>query len=152
MNRGIYNTKLQAAKRRIFDSLKREGVEITGVKHRKLISEYFNRNDIQRPIEMRWQDVIIQLYEMGKLGGPVKKETKPKEVPQWRQAYIDYINSDAWKSFRLKALHHYGHKCILCSSTKNLHVHHRHYKNLYHETFEDVIPLCASCHKRHHKK
>lgn len=70
MNKSIYNNKIQAAKRRIWQALKKEGIQTNGVKHRKLISIYFNMNDLQRPIEMRWQDFIIKLYEQGQLGEP----------------------------------------------------------------------------------
>lgn len=153
MNKSIYNNKLRAAKRRIFDSLKKEGLNIIGVKHRKLISIYFNRNDIQRPIELRWQDIIIKLYEQGLLGDPEPKKKKPKEsVPEWRQKYLDYIDSKEWKEFRSKALIHFGHKCGLCNSPDNLHVHHKNYLNLYKETFDDVIPLCRKCHMIHHNR
>jgi len=151
MNKSIYNNKIRAAKRRIWQALKKEGIETNGVKHRKLISIYFNMNDIQRPIELRWQDIIIKLYEQGQLG-ELEKEHKPKEVPAYKQKYIDYINSNEWKSFRLKALHHFGYRCGLCDSDREIHIHHKTYKNLFHETFADVIPLCRKCHKIHHGK
>jgi len=148
MTKGIYNIKLAAAKRRIFQALKKEGLIIEGVKHRKLISKYFNMFDIQRPIEMRWQDVVIKLYEAGELGElePKKKETKSDK----RQEYLNYLNSKEWREFRLKAFEHFGYKCGLCDSMHDLQLHHKHYKTLFHETFADVIPLCRKCHKIHH--
>lgn len=157
MNRGAYNKKLTAAKRRIFDSLKSEGVQIQGVKHRKLISEFFNRNDLQRPIEIRWQDYIIALYEAGELPEIVPKKRIPKSekqkaVSERRQRYEDYLNSPEWKSFRLKALDHFGNKCGLCDSDGRLDLHHKTYKNFMKETFADVIPLCRKCHNRHHNR
>lgn len=151
-NKSIYNNKLQAAKRRIFDSLKKEGINIVGVRHRLLISEFFNRNDIQRPIELRWQDFVIKLYEQGQLGGITPATKKVKASDDYRQKYIDYLNSDEWKYFRKKALNHFDNQCGLCTSTIALQLHHKTYKNLFNETFADVIPLCRKCHKLHHKK
>lgn len=152
MNKSIYNNKIRAAKRRIWEALKREGIETNGVKHKKLISIYFNMNDIQRPIEMRWQEFIIKMYDQGLLGGPVPIKKKENNTEPWRQKYNDYLISKEWRLFRSKALDFFGNKCALCDSTDNLHLHHKHYKNLYNETFADVIPLCRTCHKRHHRK
>lgn len=153
MNKSIYNNKLSAAKRKIFDSLKKEGLNIIGVKHRKLIAIYFNRNDIQRPIEMRWQYVIIKLYENGELPECTPKPKKEKQpADKFKQEYIDYLNSKKWKEFRLKALDYFGHRCGLCDRPDNLQIHHKHYRTLFNETFADVIPLCYKCHKIHHGK
>lgn len=153
MNRSSYNNKLRAAKRRIFQDLKRDGIQIAGVKQRKLITTYFDKHDIKRPIEVRWQDFIIGLYERGDLGElePVKKKAK-ENVLSHRQKYIDYLQSREWREFRLKALDYFGNQCGLCTSTHDLQLHHKTYKNLYKETFADVIPLCRKCHKRHHNK
>lgn len=155
MNRGLYNRKLTAAKRRIFDSLKSDGLEIQGVRHRKLISSFFNRNGLKCPIQVRWQDYIISLYEANKLPEIVPKKRIPKDkvkqaATERRQIYEDYLNSKEWRTFRLQALEHFGNRCGLCDSDGQLDLHHKTYKNFMNETFADVIPLCRKCHKRHH--
>lgn len=153
MNKSIYNNKIRAAKRRIWQALKKDGIITEGVKHRKLITMFLNRNDFQRPIEMRWQDYIIKLYDNGDLGElEPKKKVEVKGVSEHKKKYLDYINSNEWKSFRARALDHFGNRCGLCDSDRDLHLHHKHYRNLFHETFADVIPLCRKCHKIHHKK
>lgn len=142
------------AKKLIFIALDKEGIETNGVRHKKLMSIYFNMFDFQRPIELRWQDYIIQLLDLGLLGKLTPKlKAEPKTViSEQKKKYLEYINSNEWRAFRARALEHYGHRCILCDSIHNIHLHHKTYRNLYKETFEDVIPLCAACHKRHHKK
>jgi hypothetical protein len=151
MSRGTYNIKLAAAKRRIFQTLKKEGLVIEGVKHRKLISKYFNMFDIQRPIELRWQDVIIKLYEAGELGELEPKKRPTKEVKSDRKKeYYNYLQSVKWKEFRELAFEHFGRKCGLCDSEFDVQLHHKHYRNVFNETFADVIPLCRRCHQKHH--
>lgn len=126
-----------------------------GVKHRRLISEFFRRNNFKCPIEVRWQDFIIGLYETDKLPAliprkRISREKKKQATDERRQAYDDYLNSSKWRAFRLEALNHFGNRCGLCDADGTLDLHHKTYKNFMNETFADVIPLCRKCHKRHH--
>lgn len=163
INVGAYNRNLIAAKRRIFDALKREGIEIDGVKHKKRVSMFLTMFDFKRPVEIRLWDYIIELYKQGLLPDPTPEKRKPipkekivtkitPKVSDKKQKYLDYLKSKEWREFRIKALDHFGNQCGLCTSTQNLQLHHRTYKNLFNETFDDVIPLCRKCHKRHHDK
>lgn len=155
MNRGLHNTKLRAAKRRIFDWLKTQGVGIADHKHSKLISYYINVNDLQRPIELTWQQYIIQLYEKGLLPDPVRREKKEKDKTardERYQKYQRYLSSPEWMKIRSEAIKHWGSKCVLCCSISGLQGHHRTYVNLYNETVDDIVPLCIKCHKKHHSK
>lgn len=67
-------------------------------------------------------------------------------------SYQEYLNSERWMDFRSIILNYYGHKCMLCSVSTNLNVHHNNYDNLGRETMADVIVLCRDCHARHHQK
>lgn len=40
-------------------------------------------------------------------------------------------------------------KCLRCGLKENLVVHHKHY-NLNKLTYQDLITLCKSCHKKEH--
>jgi len=65
--------------------------------------------------------------------------------------YKLYLKTEHWQHFRIEALKFYQHKCQLCNEKeKQLDVHHRDYKNLGCETFNDVIVLCDPCHKTFH--
>lgn len=69
------------------------------------------------------------------------------------RTYQEYLKSDHWQEFRLKALENYGNKCALDKKhTENLNVHHNNYDNLGHETMQDVIVLCKNCHTKFHDK
>lgn len=77
-----------------------------------------------------------------------------KEKTENKREYIkhsDYIKSEHWKEISSKFKDYFG-KCQLCSSTKNLQVHHNNYENLYKETDKDLIVLCQSCHAKFHGK
>lgn len=74
-----------------------------------------------------------------------KKESKKLE-------YQEYLNSPHWKETRLKALKRAGNRCQLCSSTKDLNVHHNTYKNKGHEDLNDLVVLCRKCHAKFHDK
>lgn len=67
--------------------------------------------------------------------------------------YNDYLLTDHWKHFVNEAHKHYKHKCIVCDNKEgSLHVHHKTYINLGRETFNDVVLLCADCHRMVHGK
>lgn len=66
--------------------------------------------------------------------------------------YPAYIKSNDWRKKREFALKILGAKCQMCNKTDlPLHVHHKHYKTLYHERFEDVNIFCTLCHEKTHR-
>ncbi len=68
------------------------------------------------------------------------------------KVYSDYLNSKEWAEIRIELFTVRGKKCERCSSKKKLHVHHKHYKNIFHEEPEDLEILCSKCHEKEHKK
>lgn len=81
-----------------------------------------------------------------------KQVTAVPQPKQWSKAlYADYLQSAHWQAFRIKALAHYEHKCMLCGETdRPLELHHNDYSRLGGELLTDVLPLCDDCHGRHH--
>jgi 5-methylcytosine-specific restriction endonuclease McrA len=65
--------------------------------------------------------------------------------------YKDYLNSPEWAVVRRIAMAFFKHKCQLCGSVDGLQVHHKDYSHRGYETLEDVVVLCAECHKKYHK-
>lgn len=88
-----------------------------------------------------------------------KKAEKPTEKTRRKYTkcnskvvvYKDYIQSKKWKKKRWQALNHYGCKCAICGSKKQLQVHHKHYRTLGCEEMKDLQVLCAGCHENHHE-
>lgn len=151
MDTTYYRNHLRIAKRRIFDHLKSQGIDVVGLKHKLLIKFFLGQQKIERKNNKSYNDLIVELYRRGKLSDIKLIQKKPKKKEhENRDEYIAYLNSQKWKDFRIQALNHYGHQCTLCTNTSRLEVHHRTYKNLFNETLADVIILCHKCHKRHH--
>lgn len=82
-----------------------------------------------------------------------------KETPA-HGSYGGLLFTVEWKNKRNQILDRDG-KCIICSSTQNLQVHHRQYQFIVRENkfklpweYEDylLITLCESCHRRGHSK
>lgn len=62
-----------------------------------------------------------------------------------------YQNTSHFKGLTAKMVEHYR-SCVLCNKTKNLVVHHRHYRSLFFEDpHKDVTLLCQRCHGKHHR-
>lgn len=73
---------------------------------------------------------------------------KNRKIP-----YKEYLKTDHWQTIRKNALSRAGYKCQLCSNKNlRLNVHHNNYRNLWHETPQDLIVLCEKCHKKFHNK
>jgi len=66
------------------------------------------------------------------------------------EQYRDYIGSPAWRDRAEQARERAGYRCQLCNRKGELHVHHRTYERLGRELDEDLIVLCAACHKHFH--
>lgn len=144
---------LKAAKRRIFDSLKQSGFDVTQ-KHKILIKQYFDQNRIVVPVTKKLNTFLIELYVNGKLDHiqiiPRRKPRNEKINESRKIEYNDYLNSVKWKTFRQEVLIFYGNRCILCDSQFKIEIHHKHYRTFGNETIQDVVPLCQKCHRKHH--
>lgn len=66
-----------------------------------------------------------------------------------KKRYIEYLNSDKWYRIRLMILDRDNHKCTMCSSTKNLEIHHKTYKYVYQEE-KHLYSLTTLCRYHHY--
>lgn len=75
-----------------------------------------------------------------------------KQQPRKFVNYYEYIQTEAWakKSRQRFALD--GYQCQLCGSAKNIVCHHLNYYNLGNEKMDDLVTLCADCHRKLHDK
>lgn len=65
--------------------------------------------------------------------------------------YKEYLVSDKWLSFRKSIID--THKCCCVCRRENVvfNVHHKHYRNIFNETRNDVVLLCRECHDLVHE-
>jgi hypothetical protein len=95
--------------------------------------------------------------------GRYKKVGKTPGVPQKKYpahgSYGNLLFDPRWKSKRQEILNRDRHQCIICSSDKELHVHHRQYHYLktigkfkppWDYDNQLMITLCSRCHRKGH--
>lgn len=71
----------------------------------------------------------------------------------WKKDREKYYQTEHWKRLSRETRKFYQNKCRICNkSVGELNVHHNSYENLGRETFNDLILLCKSCHKKYHNK
>jgi 5-methylcytosine-specific restriction endonuclease McrA len=62
----------------------------------------------------------------------------------------DYYKSQEWKRKRKAVFIRDNFLCQDCKIWKAEEVHHLHYRNLFNESLDDLISLCAPCHGKRH--
>jgi hypothetical protein len=70
--------------------------------------------------------------------------------PTINTEYSSYLQSQAWRIARNRALRMARFRCQRCQSRVTLQVHHKTYERLGHERDDDLEVLCESCHHGHH--
>lgn len=74
----------------------------------------------------------------------------PQKLIRKRVDYEEYINSGAWKMFRLAIIAQRGCVCERCGTAGPVDAHHLTYKRLGYELPEDIRLLCRACHQLMH--
>ena len=68
--------------------------------------------------------------------------------------YNEYLKSEHWQEIkkRTRKKPEYWSKCFVCSSHKNIHLHHVKYHRLGNESLgSHIFPLCGRCHLEVHE-
>lgn len=68
-----------------------------------------------------------------------------------REAYADYLRSDAWKRRAAKILRRADGICEGCLTNQASEVHHLTYAHIGHEFAFELVALCRACHERIHE-
>ena len=71
---------------------------------------------------------------------------------RYKEAYHNYLDSDAWSVIRSIVLMKAGFKCEKCGEKEHLHIHHLNYSTVFNESLKDLVLLCRECHKEQHEK
>ncbi len=115
------------------------------------------------PDEMRWAE-YLRAYEAGEMdddGGLLHISEIPMEPDEfkidpklsWRQNYENYLQSEQWWRKRGITILKAGNRCQRCGWLSprydglGLEVHHKTYKHLGNEPWEDLEALCKPCHE-----
>lgn len=64
-------------------------------------------------------------------------------------SYSEKLQDPRWISFRDNVKFRDNHCCVACGSNKNLHVHHKYYRNIepWDYNGNEVVTLCSDCHE-----
>ena len=64
--------------------------------------------------------------------------------------YNEYLKSDHWQKLRKLAWYKFPHKCSICGTKDDLVLHHRTYKDLGHESLNQITIICQTHHTAIH--
>jgi hypothetical protein len=95
---------------------------------------------------------FVNSFDNFEQGEPPKFDDEDDEE---YMSYKKYLQTDYWKKFRKTVLEFYGEKCNWCGTSgegMSFNIHHVRYGARFDEKIENVIPLCASCHRKAHGK
>lgn len=67
-----------------------------------------------------------------------------------KRPYAERRGTREWAILKQQVHRRDGHRCRLCGSNEQLHVHHCTYTSYAEERLEDLITLCRSCHSHFH--
>lgn len=108
-----------------------------------------------------WQDVLAnrkggairhaQLKRKAAKSKPKPPKRTRQQPPEFVGTYHEYLDSPQWAKKKRKARKFYGGKCCRCYTTRDLQVHHRHYRTLFREAMKDLELLCGGCHSNEHE-
>ncbi len=88
------------------------------------------------------------------LGKKKHKLEKAKNLKKHKiyKTYNEYLLSKEWKRLRNIKLNQVGYRCQICNKKDvELHVHHRTYARIFHESLMDLTVLCKGCHSTYHQ-
>ena len=96
---------------------------------------------------------LIYKTTLGKERAAKKSQEKIIQAEKKRNDYLEFINSQKWKSFRAGIIKERGRKCEKCGETKGeIHAHHLTYERFMNELPEDIQLLCKACHMAVHNR
>lgn len=154
------DTNARRAQLKIELYLKKNGANIEqSLKRKEAVEMYCLYVGIEVPTDQNRNSWLLAEYKRGVLPGLdtslPKKEKRPKKVKKkrkkWYGDYATYLKSEKWQVKRLELFALRGRKCETCSATKNIQVHHLHYRNIFDEKMEDLQALCVKCHRKVHE-
>jgi hypothetical protein len=67
-------------------------------------------------------------------------------VPELKEEYEAYLQSDNWAARRTSTLERANHVCQVCEHFPATQVHHIHYERIGAELDSDLMAVCSFCH------
>jgi hypothetical protein len=78
---------------------------------------------------------------------------RQNQIDNWRLQHAEYLQTNQWKTIRLKVLKRDNYLCQGCLEKPATEVHHKTYENWQNELMFELISVCYDCHyNKIHKK
>lgn len=109
-------------------------------------------NSIRGHICSDCRETSSQAWQQAQLKVKEKEEKREREIERLRtMPYSEYLQTTHWQEVRANVLRHAKYRCQLCNAKNTqLHVHHKTYEHRGFEHWDDLIVLCAACHRKFH--
>lgn len=115
----------------------------------ELEADYRDRARVKKAYRLKMRD---RIEEEDEVTPKIKKKSSKSRLLDLRaMPYAEYLKTPEWKATQKKALRYANFSCQLCSSAKDLNVHHRTYERLGEELPSDLTVLCEVCHGLFHR-
>lgn len=120
--------------------------------------------------ERRWLGLVdkqpLAAFAQPDICKECSKKIKDADLAAWRaqdqarerrsrelgtMLYREYLKTPEWAKRREQALQRAKFRCQVCSSPRNLNVHHRTYVRRGREHANDLTVLCRDCHTTFHQ-
>ena len=87
------------------------------------------------------------------LGSPIRVAPQNERFKTRKgELYEKYLRTNHWKQVR-KEVRSAWKTCRLCNkNSKEMHIHHTSYRNIWEERWGDLTLLCKRCHNKYHEK
>lgn len=113
---------------------------------RTLIKDFDLLPDYNKYTREKYREKAIEKREINSIFFNFSQEHFNRSYSYYHNIYL---KSNEWKTKRDLVMKFYNYKCSDCGEVAK-DVHHITYERIFKEKFEDLLPLCRSCHSKKH--
>jgi len=122
----------------------------------RLLTENYKKNSVEdfhslpcvdKEARQSYMDKRIRQSEIRKMFEGERSVSFSKSREYYNNVYLKSLE---WKKKRDLVMDYFNGKCQKCSNYAT-DIHHVTYDNIFIEKFDDLIPLCRSCHNKEHQ-
>lgn len=111
--------------------------------HLAIVPLWYNQEVI-----LRRRGMQLDMFDENKTEKSKPIISEKQKLAKMKQDYDRYIRSTEWKNKRKAFIKLKNGKCERCGCSRNLQVHHIHYRTFGKERVKDVEVLCFGCHEK----
>ena len=113
---------------------------------RTTVPDFYSLPKVDEQLRQQYKTNVMKLRSVKSVLFYYSEKYFKRQLAYYRNTYL---NSEEWKHKRQVVMDYYYWKCQKCGDFAT-DLHHITYDNIFKEKFEDLQPLCRSCHKKEH--